>query len=108
MMDLLTLQLDDLGQGRGTVLAVLAIVLAAIAVVMLRDLFVWFEGLGRASEEGEAEVEEAAETLEAEDLVEPDAAPAPVFVDRRNPANTPTGFVRRKGDVIASTQAQAA
>lgn len=116
MMDLLTLQLDDLGQGRGPVLAVLAIVLAAIAVVMLRDLLVWFEGLGKADDdaEGDATGEDSGDADDSMDESMPIAAPAPAlaaapaFVDRRNPANAPTGFGRRRGDVIAASPAQAA
>ncbi len=115
MMDLLTLQLDDLGTGRGPVLAVLAVVLTAITVVMLRDLFVWFEALGRDAETTEndgaaiAELGEGEGAAKADDNVEvPQPSPPTSFSDRRSPNTTPTGFGRRKTDVMANSEAQAA
>ena len=118
MIDLLTFQLDDLGNGRGPVLAVMAIVLAAIATVMLRDLFVWFEGLGRTADDAaddsdtvDGGLSDTSDTDGQPALsVAPDAGPglAPAFIDRRNVANPSTGFGRRKSDVVVNSQAQAA
>ena len=121
MIDLLTFQLDDLGNGRGPVLAVMAIVLAAIATVMLRDLFVWFEGLGRTADDAADDSDTVdgglSDTSDTSDTdgqpalsVAPDAGPglAPAFIDRRNVANPSTGFGRRKSDVVVNSQARAA
>jgi hypothetical protein len=109
MLDILTFDLDDMGAGGAKLLAILAVVLAAILVVMLRDLFLSFEALGQQEDEvadGDADVEDSAELPDsaASSAVEP----AKPFVDRRNPANPVTGFGRRKGDVEMAPRQHAA
>lgn len=109
MLDILTFDLDDMGAGGAKLLAILAVVLAAILVVMLRDLFLWFEALGQQEDEAaesDAVVEDSADLPDsaASSAVEP----AKPFVDRRNPANPVTGFGRRKGDVEMAPRQHAA
>ncbi len=95
MLDILTFDLDDMGAGGSRLLAILAIVLTAIMVIMVRDLVVWFERLGS---EAMADAEEEPQQADTDALTEPRAAS---FKDRRNPANPATGFGRRQSDTSA-------
>ena len=95
MLEILTFDLDDMGAGGEKLLAILAIVLAAILMLIIRDLLVWFEGLGS---EATAEADEAAQMEPGDGRIAP---PANSFIDRRDHANPPTGFGRRRDDVTA-------
>lgn len=109
MLDVLTFNLDDMGAGATKLLAILAVVLASIVVVLLRDLFVWFEALGREAATPDNASEAAEEAVDLPVVaVAADTGPARPFVDRRNPANAVTGFGRRKGDFAVPAQQHAA
>ena len=100
MIDVLTHYIDDLGAGREPVLVVLAVVLTAILVVIVRDLLVWFEALVRDLKPSQDDSDHV--IAELADV--PASAPAPSFVERRNPASISTGFGRRRSDTVATAQ----
>ncbi len=102
MLEILTFDLGDMGAGGEKVLAILAVVIAAIMMIVLRDFFVWFEGLGS---EAAAEAGDEAELEPNDNRI---AQPANSFIDRRDQANPPTGFGRRRGDVTTMVVPQTA
>ena len=92
MSDILFFTLDDLGHRQAYVIAIFAIVLLAIAAVLLRDAWAWFEALG---EEGSDNEDEALE------LEEPELADGPLTLSDRSGrapafiASAPPAFGRR-------------
>ncbi|QJQ33102.1 hypothetical protein GV829_12175 [Sphingomonas lacunae] len=83
MSELLFFTLDDLGHRQGYVLGIFAIVLLAVATVLLRDAWAWFEALGQQDTEMEVGPDEA------EEITPPmttETAKAPIFVASSHPA----------------------
>ena len=97
MSDILFFTLDDLGHRQAYVIAIFAIVLLAIAAVLLRDVWAWFEALGEQA--GESHDEELDAALETDIEVEAEQA-RPSLQDRPAKAaafihTAPPAFGRR-------------
>lgn len=97
MSDILFFTLDDLGHRQTYVIAIFAIVLLAIAAVLLRDAWAWFEALGaEALETAEEEGDEPAPSdgalqAAANHEAKQEMTKAPAFV-----SGSHSGFGRRQ------------